>query len=588
MTRLIVISIFFSSFSTSSYAQDVGSFNAMLNSYYQEYLALNPTTASSVGDYRYNDRLENPITVEYRENHRRLYTRYLDSLKVYADNKLTAREKLSKKIFRFDINNRLKLLKYPSHLTPINQFRDMRLQFSQLGAGSGDHPFKTVRDYHNFLNRINDFEAYVDTAIANMRMGMKVGRVQPRAIMEKVIPQLKSMIVKDATTSLFYTPVKNMPTDFSEEDRQGFTTAYKSAITNKLVPLYTKLLNFIETEYMPATRSTVGMLYLPNGKEQYAQQVRYFTTTNMSPDAIFNIGLSEVKRIHGEMDKIQKEVGFKGTRNEFFKYLLTDQKFLPFKEEADVTKAYYEIHERMKPHLTRLFNMTPKTRFEIRPVEKYRAATSAAHYNRGTPDGSRPGIFYFPVVDPKKYAYWRMEDLFLHEAIPGHHYQISLQVENPEIPSVQKIGQFGAYVEGWALYTEKLGKELGLYTDPYQRLGQLQGEIHRAIRLVVDVGMHHKGWTREQAIKYSLDNEAVSEASATQEIERYIVYTGQALSYKIGEMKIIEVRKKAEKMLGKKFDVKAFHDEVLKDGAMPLQVFEEKMNEWMRKEVKRR
>jgi uncharacterized protein (DUF885 family) len=332
---------------------------------------------------------------------------------------------------------------------------------------------------------------------------------------------------------------------------------------------------------MQHARQTVGLSSLANGKEEYAFRVKSFTTTNLTPDEVFAIGEKEVKRIRAEMEKVKQQVGFKGDLKSFFDYVFTDKKFFPFQKDEDVVAAYNQVYERIKPHLSKQFNMVPKTAFEIRPVEKYRAATSAAHYMQGTTDGSRPGVFYFPVMDAVKYANWRMEDLFLHEAIPGHHYQISLQNENTQVPGFQKVGRYGAYVEGWGLYAESLGPQLGLYTDPYQRLGQLYGEIHRAIRLVVDAGLHHKGWTREEAIKYSLDNEPITEANAIQEIERYIAMPGQALSYKIGELKIMEMRRKAEKALGKRFDVRAFHDEVLKDGAMPLQIFEEKMNSWI-------
>jgi uncharacterized protein (DUF885 family) len=357
--------------------------------------------------------------------------------------------------------------------------------------------------------------------------------------------------------------------------------AYSKAIKEQVIPAYSRLLSFIEKEYLPNSRKTFGMLHQPNGKAEYAFLVKSWTTTNLTPDEVFTIGENEVKRITLEMEKIKKEVAFKGTLKEFFSHLSSHPRFFPFKKDEDVTAAYFAIYERMKPYLAKQFNMVPKTAFEIRPIEKYLAASTAAHYMSGTPDGSRPGVFYFPVLDASKYSYWRMEDLFLHEAIPGHHYQISLQNENERIPEMQKVGRYGAYVEGWGLYSERLGKELGLYTDPYQRLGQLQGEIHRAIRLVVDVGIHAKGWSREKAIKYSLDNEPITEANAVQEIERYMSMPGQALSYKIGELKILQMLDKAKKTLGKRFDIKAFHDEVLKDGAMPLQIFEAKMNSWI-------
>lgn len=560
-------------------------FQSMLNTYYEDYLKLNPATATALGDYRYNDQLENSLSQPHREQSLQLYTRYLDSLKTFDQKKLSTRDQLSYQIFKYDLDRSLARFQYPTYLVPINQMGDFRLSFSQLGAGSGNHPFKSVKDYDDFLKRISGFVSITDTAIANMRKGIAANRVQPRITMEKVIPQIKAMLVDTISRSLFYNPIKNIPADFSAEDKQRLTTAYSNAIQQQIIPSYRKLLSFIENEYLPKTRETVGLSAISNGKDEYAFWVKSFTTTNLTPDEVFAIGEKEVKRIRAEMEKLKQQVGYKGDLKAFFEYVFADKKFFPFQKDEDVVTAYNQVYERIKPYLSKQFNMVPKTAFEIRPVEKYRAATSAAHYMRGTADGSRPGIFYFPVLDATKYHYWRMEDLFLHEAIPGHHYQISLQMENPDIPGFQKVGGYGAYVEGWGLYAESLGPQLGLYTDPYQRLGQLYGEIHRAIRLVVDAGIHHKGWTREQAIKYSIDNEPITEANAIQEIERYIVMPGQALSYKIGELKIMAMRKKAEKTLGNRFDVRAFHDEVLKDGAMPLQIFETKMNSWIQSQL---
>ena len=567
-----------------STAQTSARFQAMLASYYEESLKLNPTNATALGDYRYNDQLQNTFSQPYRDRSKQLFTRYLDSLKAFNVQMLSARDQLSYQIFEYDLRVNLKQLDFPTHLTPLNQMGDFRLAFSQLGAGSGNHPFKTVKDYDDFLKRINQFVSITDTAINYLRKGIVANRLQPRIVIEKVIPQIKAMLTDTVSKSLFYNPIKNLPSSFSAEDKQRLTAGFTTAIQEQIIPAYRRLLGFIQDEYMQHTRETVGLSNMPNGKDEYAFRVKSFTTTNLTADEVFAIGEKEVKRIRSEMEKVKQEVGFKGELKAFFDYVFTDKKFLPFKKDEDVVAAYNDIYNRMKPHLSGQFNMVPKTAFEIRPVEKYRAATTAAHYMQGTTDGSRPGIFYFPVMDAVKYANWRMEDLFLHEAIPGHHYQISLQNENPEIPGFQKVGRYGAYVEGWGLYSESLGSKLGLYTDPYQRLGQLYGEIHRAIRLVVDAGMHHKGWTREQAIQYSLDNEPITEANAIQEIERYIAMPGQALSYKIGELKIMEMRNKAEKELGKKFDVRAFHDEVLKDGAMPLQIFEAKINAWIQKE----
>ncbi|WP_229311123.1 DUF885 domain-containing protein [Larkinella soli] len=557
-------------------------FRTMLQSYYEEYLRLNPTIASFKGDYRYNDRLENAGSQAYRNGMTALYTRYLDSLKTYQEQQLEPRDRLSYQIMQYDLNRNREGLQFTTYLTPVSQMSDFRLQFSQMGSGSNVHPFRTVKDYDDFLKRVDGFVAWTDTAIVLMRKGIALNRVQPRVVMEKVQPQIRAMLVDDVTQSLFYLPIKNLPAGVPADDKQRLTTAYTAAIREKILPAYQRLYTFIQDEYLPRCRSTVALGAVPGGKEEYAYLVRSWTTTDLSPDQIHEIGLKEVARVRREMEAIRQQVGFKGDLNAFFQHLFTDPKFLPFRTEEEVVAGYLKIHETMKPHLPKLFNRVPKTAFEIRPIEKYRAAATAAHYFGGTPDGSRPGIFYFPVLDAPKYNYWRMEDLFLHEAIPGHHYQRSLETENPDIIGPQRVGRYGAYVEGWGLYAETLGRELGLYTDPYQLLGRYQGEIHRAIRLVVDTGLHHKGWTREQAIAYSLENEPISEANAVQEVERYIAMPGQALSYKIGELKILEMRQRAEKALGKAFDLRAFHDEVLKDGSMPLQIFEAKMDSWIK------
>jgi uncharacterized protein (DUF885 family) len=560
-------------------------FQSMLNSYYEEYIKLNPTVASFKGDYRYNDQLENTISASYREQSTTLYRRYLDSLQHYTLSKLSAKDRLSYDIFQYEIKNNLEAMQFDNYLTPVSQMFDFRISFSQMGSGSSTHPFKTVKDYDDFLKRITGFVAWTDTAIANMRKGIQTGIVQPKVVMVKVVPQLKAVITEDVTTSMFYNPIKNIPETFSQEDKDRLTKAYFGAIKEWINPAYQRLLNFIESEYLPNTRESVGLLALPNGKKEYAFRVKSWTTTDITPDEVFELGIKEVARIRKEMETVKNEVAFKGDLKAFFDYMSNDAKFYPFKTEEEVVAAYQKIYDEMKPYLSKQFNMVPKTPFEIRPVEKYRAATTAAHYMTGTPDGSRPGVFYFPVLDATKYKYWSMEDLFLHEAIPGHHYERSLVTENPNLPGNQKVGRYGAYTEGWGLYSERLGKELGLYTDPYQRMGQLQGEMHRAIRLVVDAGIHHKGWTREQAIQYSLENEPISEANAIQEIERYISMPGQALSYKLGELKILEMRKKAEQRLGKQFDVRSFHDQVLKDGAMPLLIFESKMDQWITSQV---
>ncbi len=555
----------------------------ILDSYYEERLQFYPLEATAIADNRFNDTLPVDISDSFREKLKGFYKKHLDLILLVDSSKLGGQELLSYEVFKREMKIQLEGLEYHDNLMPINQFWGMHLTFPLLGSGSGNQPFKTVKDYENFLKRIIDFSLYVDTSISNMRRGVSEKRVPPAILMERVLPQLKGIIVSDPEKSVFYDPVKNLPVTFSQDDKKRFTELYRKAIMNDIVPSYQKLYDFISKEYISHCRKTSGISDIPDGREYYAYQARVWTTTDLSPDEIFEIGQKEVTRLRAEMEKVMKETGFNGDLKSFFNYIHNDKKFMPFKTDSEVINAYKSIEQKMKPRLMELFNLVPKAKFEVRQTEEFREASASAEYNQSAPDGSRPGIFYVPVIDARKFNIVSMEDLFLHEAIPGHHYQISIQQENDSLPKFRRYGWYGAYGEGWALYTESLGKELGLYTDPYQYFGSLSEEMHRAIRLVVDVALHTKGWTREQAIKYSLENEAESEADITAEIERYMAIPGQALSYKIGQLKIIEIRKRAEKKLGEKFNIKSFHDEVLKDGCLPLDIFEIKMNNWMDK-----
>jgi uncharacterized protein (DUF885 family) len=352
-------------------------------------------------------------------------------------------------------------------------------------------------------------------------------------------------------------------------------------LKDEIIPAYKKLLNFTSTAYLAAGRTTSGINDLPHGEALYNYLIKVYTTTNMTADEIHNLGLSEVARISSEMEKVKAQVGYKEDLKSFFDYVRNKKELMPFTETQQVIDHFNEIHQRMIPQLNVLFDMKPKTPFEVRRTEAFREASASAEYNQGSVDGTRPGIFYVPIPDVKKYNIFSDESLFLHEAIPGHHYQISLQQEDTNLPDFRKILFYSGYGEGWALYAESLGKELGLYTDPYQYFGMLSAEMHRAIRLVVDTGLHSKGWTREQAIQYSLDHEAESEASVTAEIERYMVIPGQALSYKIGQLKIRELRAKAEKELGEKFNIGEFHDQILQPGNLPLAILEDHINKWI-------
>jgi uncharacterized protein (DUF885 family) len=561
--------------------------NKLFEEYFEERLRLYPFQATAIADPRYNDQLPNSLSDEYRARERDFYTKYSKALGQINRQSLSSQNRLSYDVFKVEMERSLEGLKF-ADFKPINQFTGLSIAFVQLGSGKGNQPFKTVKDYENFLSRVNGFVIWMDQAIANMRQGMAKGVVQPKVLMERTLPQLQALIVKDAKDSIFYQPITNIPASFSEADKVRLTAAYVKAINGQIIPAYQKLHDFIKAEYLPKSRATAGLSAIPTGKEQYAYLVKASTTTDLSPDEIHQIGLNEVRRIRGEMEKVKEQVGFKGSLSAFFDYIRTDPKFYPFKTEEEVLEAYRSIEAKLQPHLPKYFGIVPKSKFEVRATEKFRAASAAHQYNRPAPDGSRPGIFYVPIPDVRKYNNTTMESLFLHEAIPGHHFQISLQQEQQSLPKFRNFGGYSAFSEGWALYTESLGKELGLYQDPYQYFGMLSGEIHRAIRLVVDTAIHAKGWSREQAIKYSLENESMSEDRITAEIERYMAMPGQALSYKIGQLKILELRRKAERTLGAKFDIRAFHDEILKDGALPLNILESKINEWIVKQQQSR
>jgi uncharacterized protein (DUF885 family) len=559
--------------------------NSVFSDYWEENSKFFPLEATAQGDNRYNDLLPNDGTKAFRDSLQSFYQRYLGELEQFDREKLNSNDQISYDIFKYDLNTKLAGLKLNTWMIPSQQFWGLPITLGQLGSGEGTQPFKTTKDYENWLGRVKGFSAWADTAISNFQKGTVAGVVLPKILVQKMIPQMESMVVTDPSKSLFYGPINKFPKGMSATDKSRLTGLYKNAILRELVPSYQKLAVFLKNEYLPKARTSTGISAIPGGKGIYDYYVKYWTTTNKTPEEIYQTGLSEVKRIRTEMEAIKNQTGFKGDLKSFFEYLKNDPRFTPYNTPQDVLNAFKAIHERIKPNLESMFGRAPKTPFEIRQTEAFRAESASAEYNAGSPDGSRPGVFYVPILDAKKFNTTSgMESLFLHEAIPGHHYQISLQQENDSLPKFRRFSWYGAYGEGWALYTESLGKELGLYTDPYQHMGALGDEIHRAIRLVVDVAMHTKGMTREQAIKYMMDNEAMNEQGATAEIERYMAIPGQALSYKIGALKIRELRTRYEKQLGNKFKLAAFHDEFLKDGCMPLEVIERKMDAWAAKQ----
>jgi uncharacterized protein (DUF885 family) len=553
----------------------------LLHNYYQERMQIFPVEATWNGDSRYNDKLYADFTDSYREKIRAFYQRTLSDLSKIDRETLSENDKISYDFLKEYTTMPLQELSYHFNLIPTDQMWGLHLVLGQFASGGSAQPFKTVTDYHNWLKRIDAMDIWIDSAIMYFRRGIKEGYTLPKPLVEKMIPQFEAMVTTDPKKNLYYGPVTLLPGSFSDSDRSQLTADYIKAINEKVVPMNKRMADFLRKEYLAAARTTSGVSSLPQGNEYYRLKVRMNTTTDKTPDEIYNIGLSEVARIRKEMDSIKNETGFKGDLKSFFEYLKNDPKFTPYKTPEEVLDAFRQIQGRIEPHLKEMFGHFPKTPFEIRQTEAFRAASASAEYN-ASPDGIKPGIFYVPIIDAKKFNITSgMESLFLHEAIPGHHFQISLQRENKTLPEIRQHDVFSnAYAEGWALYCESLGKELGLYQDPYQHMGGLGDEMHRAIRLVVDVAIHTKGMTREEAIEYMMDNEPISEQGATAEIERYMSGPGQALGYKIGALKIRELRNRYEKLLGEKFKLTEFHDELIKDGSMPLTTLENKMNRW--------
>ena len=556
-------------------------FAALLDIFYENELALHPINATYEGDNRYNDQFVNALSPDVEQKLKAHYTKYLAALEGFDGEALSDSERMSKAVLEWELDLNLAALQFDAKLTPIDQMWTLNLTMGQLASGASAQPFKTVADYDAWLARVDGYLEWLESAETRMREGMEKGYVLPKPLIVKVIPQLEAMATENVEAHLFFAPAKKMPADLPEDERQRLLEAYRHMVANKVAPAYKKLTAFMQDEYLPAGRDSSGIDAVPGGDAYYRHQIKRYTTTEMTADEIHQLGLAEVARIRAEMEQVKQEVGFDGDLRDFFDYVRDNPALMPYTDPEQVIAHYNEIHQRMQPQIEKLFDLKPKTPFEVRRTEAFREKSASAEYSPGSLDGTRPGIFYTPIPDVSKYNVYDSESLFLHEAIPGHHYQISLTQENEALPKFRKTLWYSGYGEGWALYTESLGKELGLYTDPYQYFGMLSAEIHRAIRLVVDTGLHTKGWTREQAIEYSLANEAESAASIEREIERYMANPGQALAYKIGQLKIRELRTLAEQQLGDRFEIAQFHNQVLETGCVPLALLEQKIKRWI-------
>jgi len=566
--------------------QDMGAreserLDRLVEEYFDRQLERNPVYATFIGDHRFDDELPNMLSPEFIAESHALEQEYLDAIRDIDRSALSHDDQLTWDVFKLEREWAVEGERFPDELMPISQFYSIPTFMAIMGSGQSAQPFRNVQDYENWLGRIDDFDVLMRQIETNLDEGIKRGVTLPKIIVERIIPQLDAHVVDDVTQSIFWQPIVNMPEEIGDGERAALEERYREAISEQVVPAYRRLRDYLANEYLPAARDTVGLYALPNGRAWYDYRIKTNTTVALSADAIHDIGLAEVQRIRDEMEKVMREVGFKGTLAEWFEYVKNDDRFY-FDNEEDLLEGYRAIEARMNEAVPKLFDINPKAGFEVRPVEAFRAASAAgASYQSPSPDGSRPGIFYVNTHNLKAQPKFGMETLFIHEAIPGHHFQNALQIELTDLPRFRRFGGFTAFGEGWALYAESLGKELGFFEDPMQWYGRLSDEMLRAMRLVVDTGLHAKGWTRERAIRFMQENSSMADSDIVAEVERYIVMPGQALAYKIGQFKISELRERAEEELGDRFDIREFHTQVLIDGELPLPVLEEKIERWI-------
>ncbi|MBL0123057.1 MAG: DUF885 domain-containing protein [Betaproteobacteria bacterium] len=554
---------------------------AIAERYFQDRLTLNPLMGTQItGDAKYEGELEIDIAPVHRAKIRALYQRAQREQAALNVKLLSPADEITRSLLEDEVKLQQEAMRYPGDLLPIDQYGGLPVYIAQFGSGQQIQPLKTVENYRNYLKRLDKLPAWADQAIINMRAGIERGVVQPKVLIERGLPSLQALTTRDLDKNTFNLAIRNMPASFSAVEREKLAAEYRESIETRLVPAMEKLVAFLEKEYLPKCRTTAGIDALPNGKAWYEFLVRYYTTTKLKPDEIHAMGLKEVARIHREMEKVKAAYKFKGTLGEFFKWHEGLAENRPFKTEQEVLDAYTALNRKIIEKLPQMFGRSPKAPLEIRAEPELTRATASDHYSSPAADGSRPGVFYAVIEDAAKYGNTLMTTLFLHEGQPGHHYHLALQQELP-LPKFRQHGWITAYGEGWALYAETLGREMGLFEDPNAYLGHLSDELLRAVRLVVDTGLHAKGWTREKTIQYMMDTQGYSEAESRRYTERYMESPGQALAYKIGSLKIQELRARAKTKLGAKFSLKNYHDQVLSDGALPLHLLEAKIDSWI-------
>jgi len=555
-------------------------FEALLDEAWEWQLKENPMMASGLGDRRYNDQwTDNSIqAIKRRQDETREFLR-----RAYAIDRtaLSEDDQLNYELFRRSLQDRVDLFKFDSHLIPFYQ----RGGVQNLDSNTSRLRFVTVKDYEDWIARLGQIDVVIDQSIDLAEAGRKAGMMSPKILMERIPNQISAQLVDDPEESPFFKVFAEMPSTISDDDQARLRAQARSVIEETVLPAYRELNEYFVDTYLPNSRDTIGLSELPNGNEWYELRARQFTTTQMTPDEIHRIGLDEVARIRGEMQKIIDSLDFGGSFNDFLIYLRTDPQFY-FDNPEDLYQAYLATSKRIDPELVNLFGTLPRMPYGVKPIpDSIAPDTTTAYYSRPAADGSRAGTYWVNLYKPEVRPKYEIEVLSVHEAMPGHHLQLALQQELGDMPNFRRFMGFTAFVEGWGLYSESLGPDLGLYKDPYSQFGALTYEMWRAVRLVVDTGMHYKGWTRQQSIDFFKDNAAKTELDIVNEIDRYIGWPGQALAYKIGQLKIKQIRGRAETVLGDNFDVRAFHDELLGAGALPLDLLEQRMDAWLESQL---
>jgi uncharacterized protein (DUF885 family) len=554
--------------------------NKLADEYYDALARFDPVSAGESGDNRFADQIGMSIAPKNRAAQFALYKGYQKRLHTIHRDVLPQRDRTSYDILDYELATALRFEPFPEHLLPITQMDSLPVVLANYASGEGAQPLSTVKDYQAYLSRLNQLGPWIDQAIANMREGMKRGVVQPKAVILSALPQFKQLVSNKPEGSIYYSPVKKLPASFSDADKKKLSAGYRGTIDLKLNPALVRLASFLEKEYLPACRTSTGWSALPQGMDWYLARVASQTTTDLQPEQIHQIGLKEVARIQGEYARIGPMMGYQGPAAGLPTWVLEQPKYKPFKTDKEVIDVYRKLDAQLRTKLPALFTLRPKTPLDLRLEPELSRATASDHYTPPAVDGTRPGVFWSVVNDPTQYGSTGMVTLFLHEGQPGHHFHIALMQEL-DLPNFRKFGGNNAFTEGWALYAETLGKEMGLFDKPEDYFGHLNDEMLRAVRLVVDTGMHAKGWTREQSIQYMRETLGYPESIARSETERYMAWPGQALGYKIGSLKIQELRRRAEQALGSKFSLPKFHEIVLGEGTLPLALLEKKVDRWI-------